>query len=193
MQDMLERMRNASEVRVATELGYPRPIGLSVPESSPEVEVGTDDKQGLALNVSVSLPGLALLHVCFAHSSASPPPPSKPAHLRAHLARPVGYTHEKSAVLDGSSLPAEVVLKWDSVPERCIKTYSVSYRESKLGSASRINPDSVFTSFLHALPQVVADGASREAAPTQACYTVAAVDYWGQAGPSSEEVCVYAL
>jgi hypothetical protein len=91
------------------------------------------------------------------------------------------------------------MLKWDGVPESCIKSYVVEHSSgSQLEAPSvrnsapvRVNPDSIFTSFLHSLAEAE-DQSTKQAglAPQEDCYTVTAVDYWDTAGARSDEVCV---
>jgi hypothetical protein len=215
-----ESMRAAAEVAVVE--GYPRP--LSIPLTSTGSVGGTTAFTGSRLSVAntsfrlnVSVPGVALLHICFAPSPSSssssssattttsadaaaaasagtkPDPPSKPTNIRLHRTRPPSRTAE------GTFIPSQVMLKWDGVPERCIKSYVVEHSSgSQLEAPSvrnsapvRVNPDSIFTSFLHSLPEAE-DQPTEQAglAPQEDCYTVTAVDYWGTAGASSDEVCV---
>jgi L-iduronidase len=168
----LAGMRAAAEVAVVD--GYPKPLVISL--AKPHSQGGN-----ASLSLNVSLPGVALVHICFAPSSPSSSSPSKPSSLRLHRTRPPSRTAK------GAAIPSQVMLKWDGVPEPCIKSYVVMH--SSGGTAARVNPDTIYTSFLHALPEEEelvenAGHASKD------CYTVSAIDYWGNAGMSSDQVCV---
>lgn len=77
----------------------------------------------------------------------------------------------------------QVIVKWDAVQERCLKTYAVFHGSGGHPPKSRVNPnDTIFTLFQHTL--------LGRSAQTDDCYSVAAIDMWGQMGPKSDPVCV---
>ncbi|MFP4104920.1 MAG: GH39 family glycosyl hydrolase [Phycisphaerae bacterium] len=70
----------------------------------------------------------------------------------------------------------ELLLMWDGVDSRNIRTYEILFSESVDGEFSRINgPDQIANCFMHTRP-----------VRTKGYYKVRAVDYWDRAGEESD-------
>jgi L-iduronidase len=120
-------------------------------------EVSAEDG-ALTLAFDLPLPGVSL--VLFSAKPADPP--GKAMGLRVE--RYEGMTGEE-----------EILLIWNALDTRILRTYEVLRAPTPEGPFTRINgPDQLDAAFLH-----VADSVS-------GCYRVRAVDYWGQAGEASE-------
>ncbi len=72
---------------------------------------------------------------------------------------------------------AQVMLRWEGLGSRALRTYEVGFAKSRDGKTRRVNtPDLLPTAFLHEAPDV------------RGWYRVRAVDYWGRPGPWSAPV-----
>merc|ERR1712183_23853 len=71
-------------------------------------------------------------------------------------------------------LRPELTTSWADVPERCLQGYAVWKEGDK---PERINEDlTLYTSFTQILP---------DASKPSGCFSVSAIDFWGQSGPRS--------
>lgn len=115
----------------------------------------------LTLTFDLPLPGVSLVLI-----SAKPAdPPSKVTGLRAER-------------YEGMTGAEEILLIWNALESRAVRTYEVLQAPTPAGPFTRINkPDQLDATFLH-----IADDVS-------GCYRVRAVDYWGQRGEALE-ICV---
>jgi L-iduronidase len=125
----------------------------------PQAVVATHGR--LTVDFGLPLPAVSLVLL----SAKSPAPPSKVTGLRYE-----GYSN-----LHGGR---DVLLLWDCLPSRCVRTYEVFCGGPESESTARVNePDLVCTAYLRA--------AAGEGSGT---YAVRGVDYWGRAGEPSDSL-----
>ncbi|MGC9395883.1 MAG: GH39 family glycosyl hydrolase [Anaerolineae bacterium] len=124
-------------------------------------EVSAEDG-ALTLAFDLPLPGVSLVLL-----SARPvDPPGKVTGL--HAERYEGMTGEE-----------EILLIWNALDSRTVRTYKVLHAPTPEGPFTRINePDQLDAAFLHVAESVYG------------CYRVRAVDYWGRVGTASEVLIV---
>lgn len=79
----------------------------------------------------------------------------------------------------GLTNQGRVMLRWDNLPGRVVRTFEVLHSESPRGSYRLVKrPDDICNGYLHVQNRPVARG----------WYKVRAVDYWGRAGTESSPV-----
>jgi L-iduronidase len=139
------------------ELRAHQELPLLAPPGAVDVEDGA-----LQLDFELPLPGVSLVLLC-----ARPPQvPDAVEGLRA--TRYAGMTEQE-----------EVLLSWDGLPSRCLRTYEVLYAPTAEGDFTRVNgPDQLDLAYLHRADTVAG------------YYKVRAVDYWDRAGDSSPALSV---
>ncbi len=114
----------------------------------------------LLLEFDLPLPGVSLILL-----SAKPDRgPGRVESLRAE-----GY--------EGLAGDGEVMLSWEGIDSRVIRTYEVLYADSPDGPFERVNrPELICTAFLHC----------RESGTGRGYYKIRAIDYWGRSGEESD-------
>jgi L-iduronidase len=118
----------------------------------------------LTLRFALPLPGISLILL----SDRPKQPPGKVEGLRVEL-------------YEGLTGKEEVMLVWQDVESRAIRTYEVCCAPSPDGPFKRVNEaDLLCTAFLHV----------REASRREGYYRVCAVDLWGRRGDMSETLAV---
>jgi hypothetical protein len=118
----------------------------------------------LTLRFALPLPGISLILL----SDRPEQPPGKVEGLRAEP-------------YEGLTGREEIMLSWQDVECRAIRTYEVCYAPSPDGPFERVNEaDLLCTAFLHV----------REATRGKGYYRVCAVDPWGRRGEMSRVLAV---
>lgn len=137
---------------------------LATLEEPREVEIvdGT-----LSLDFELPLPGVSLILL-----SARPArSPGKVENVRVER-------------YEGLADREEVMISWDGVSSRVVRTYEVLYAGSPEGPFGRVNePDLICTAFLHVR------GKADSKRPAEG-YKIRAVDYWGRSGEPSKVVTI---
>lgn len=145
-------LRRAQEVPMVA--GFP---------AAPTLGVSGDGQPILTVDTSLTMPGVALVHVCA--------PVAAPRQISRVWVAPTPTV-----------APPETMVRWQETPDRCIRTFAVYYTPNATASAARVNDvDTVFASFFHAHATKI---------PSSGCYTVTAIDYWGREGPQSAPACI---
>eukprot|EP00039_Didymoeca_costata_P025498 m.13604 g.13604 ORF g.13604 m.13604 type:complete len:747 (-) comp4884_c0_seq1:96-2336(-) len=120
--------------------------------------------KGLSITIPMALPSVHVIQLC----KRSPIAPPKIANVQLHKTP--------------TSQPHEVIVRWDGVPNTvCIRTYIVKCSTNGEPSTRCNFIDSIFTSFLHTHSGEL---------PEKLCYSVSAVDVFGQEGEESDSVCL---
>jgi L-iduronidase len=134
---------------------------LALLEAPREVEAAGGT---LTLRFALPLPGVSLILLT--------------ARPGGHPGKVEGLRAERYEGLTGKE---EVMLAWQDVGSRAIRTYEVLYAPSPDGPFERVNDaDLLCTAFLHV----------REPTDHEGYYGLRAVDYWGRRGEMSEIVVV---
>jgi len=122
------------------------------------------EQGSLQLQIEMPLPSVSLI-LLFGK------PPSPPESIRKLRAQRYGGLHETNSVL----------LMWQGLASRTLRTYEVLYSRDADGPYRRVNaPDLICTGFLHL------------DAGNGGYYRVCARDYWGRRGPESDVLAVEA-
>ena len=83
----------------------------------------------------------------------------------------------RSTTYEGLLERKEVLLRWQGLGSRFLRSYEVLYSALPEGPFTRINEtDLLCTAYLHVSP------------PGTGYYQVRAVDYWGRSGPTSPAI-----
>jgi L-iduronidase len=130
------------------------------PTITDEIRYYTENSDMITLQTDLLLPSVHLFLV----SAKTDAPPDKVTGLRLER-----YT--------GCGGRREMMVIWETLPSRVIRTYEVFYGERLEDPFARVNgPDLLCGAFIHTLPEESAGG----------FYTIRAVDYWGRCGEWSE-------
>jgi hypothetical protein len=114
---------------------------------------------GLGLDFDLPLPGVSLVLLSV-----------KPTEAPGGVGNVCAERYEGLVGRDG------VMISWDGVDSRVVRTYEVLYAEAADGPYERVNEgDLICTAFLHV----------REDVGEKGYYKVRAVDYWGRRGEAS--------
>lgn len=149
-------------------LTFPAPEQYAALRAAQEIALLEEPREvaapdgALTLAFDLPLPGVSLLLL-----AARPPgPPARVTGLRAER-------------YEGMTGLEEVLLIWDALDSRVLRTYEVQHAPTPEGPFTRINgPDQLDAAFLH-----VAENVS-------GYYRVRAVDYWGRRGEMSDSLSV---